>query len=74
MFVEYIWTVQLRNGTLKHSETETFHFNWKNKTFIETELTTLLSSIIFSILFINLSETHQQYTTVLINPNMYFQE
>jgi hypothetical protein len=48
MFVEYIyiyiWTVQPRNGTPKHSETETFHSNWKNKTPTETELTTLLES------------------------------
>ena len=41
MFIEYIyiyiWTVQPWNGTPKHSETETFHSNWKNK----TELTIL---------------------------------
>ena len=36
----YIWTVQPRNGTPKHSETETFHSNWKNKTPTGTELTT----------------------------------
>jgi hypothetical protein len=47
MFVEYIyiyiyiWTVQPRNGTPKHSETETFRSNWKNETPTETELTTL---------------------------------
>jgi len=28
----YIWIVQLRNGMPKHSDTETFHSNWKNKT------------------------------------------
>ena len=44
MFVEYIyiWTGQPRNDMPKHSETETFHSNWKNETPTETELTTLL--------------------------------
>ena len=43
MFVEYIY---MNNTTPKwhaeHSETKTFHSNWKNETLIETELTTLI--------------------------------
>ena len=35
----YIWTVQPRNDTPKHFETEIFHSNWENKTPTETELT-----------------------------------
>jgi len=46
MFVEYIyiyiWTVQPRNGTPKHSEIEIFHSNWKNETLTETKLTILI--------------------------------
>ena len=43
-WIIYIWTVQPRNGTPKHSETETFRSHWKNETPTETELTTLLDS------------------------------
>jgi hypothetical protein len=52
----YIWTIQPQNGTPKHSETEIFHFNWKNKTSTETELTTLVTMIL--IFLINDHYTH----------------
>ena len=70
MFVEYIyiyiyiyiWTVQPQNSTLKHSETETFHFNWKNKIPTEMELTTLRVKW-------NLSDQLQFYFLTYFIPN-----
>jgi len=53
MFVEYIYIVQLWNGTLKHFEIKTFYFNWKNKTPIKTELTKLWKHTCFLQPFLN---------------------
>jgi len=59
--------VELYNlSTLKHSETEIFYSNWKNKISIETELTTLsLITIWITSRFIIVIKFHKHWNHTL---------